>query len=301
MHRHKNGKSTQAHHHASAALAAGGDPMDRIAAMGSGGSTMVAIAVAGAIVFHAGVAAAGGAAVMFRDFISWQRDMKGLVADKLAQTYDIEPDKPKDEPPPKPEEKEEEKPQPTAQPQPQNKDEPPPPPPEAAKAGAVLAQAPDPNDPVDLTGNTFVTGTGDSYAGGVTQAQAKGGPTYQRNAVAEGKPGGTGTGTVAPPPPPPPQPTVDRSRPPRLTGGDKWDCPFPSEAESDDVNEAYVMIKATVGADGKPQSVVVVSDPGHGFGREAKACALRKRWEAGLDRDGNATTATAQLKIRFTR
>lgn len=299
-HHHKNGKSHHVKHVANAALAAGGDPMDRIASMGgSHGSTIIAVAIAGAILFHGGVAAAGGAAMLLDDFIAWQRGIKGAVADKLAQTYEIENEKPKDEPPPPKVEEKDDKPQPVAQ-KDQPKDEPPPQPPEAAKAGAVLAAAPDPNEPVDLTGNTFVTGTGDQYAGGVTQAKAQGGPTYARNAVAEGVPGGTGT-APAPPPPPPPAPSVDRSRAPRLAGGTGWDCPWPSEAEGEDINEAVVVIKATVGVDGRPQTVQIVSDPGHGFGREAKMCALRKRWEAGLDKDGNPTTATAPVRIRFTR
>jgi len=45
-----------------------------------------------------------------------------------------------------------------------------PPPPAAAQAGKVLTQDPDPNEPVDLTGDGFVSGTSDRFAGGVTAA-----------------------------------------------------------------------------------------------------------------------------------
>lgn len=41
-------------------------------------------------------------------------------------------------------------------------------PPPPARAGRILAQAPDPSAAVDLTGNTFVTGSASAYAGGAT-------------------------------------------------------------------------------------------------------------------------------------
>src|ERR1019366_6046615 len=46
----------------------------------------------------------------------------------------------------------------------------PPPAPAPAQAAMVLTQEPDPNEPVDLTGNTIVQGNADSYAGGTTSA-----------------------------------------------------------------------------------------------------------------------------------
>ena len=49
---------------------------------------------------------------------------------------------------------------------------PPPPPPPAAKAGKVLTAPEDPNAPLDMTGDGFVTGDGDAYVGGVTAAAA---------------------------------------------------------------------------------------------------------------------------------
>lgn len=114
-----------------------------------------------------------------------------------------------------------------------------------------------------------------------------------------GSPGGTGTGTGAPVAVAPPKP--DMSRPASVVGT-AWNCPFPAEADADGVDSAVATIVVTVGEDGSPRSVSVVSDPGSGFGRAARQCALGRRYVAGLDRDGNATTATTPpIRVRFSR
>lgn len=109
---------------------------------------------------------------------------------------------------------------------------------------------------------------------------------------------GTGTGTGAPPVA---VAKPDQSRPASVVGT-AWNCPFPAEADADGVDSATATIVVTVGEDGSPRSVSVVSDPGSGFGRAARQCALSRRYVAGLDRDGNATTATTPpIRVRFTR
>jgi protein TonB len=58
----------------------------------------------------------------------------------------------------------------------------------------------------------------------------------------------------------------------------------------------------TVRPDGSAQSVKVLSDPGNGFGRAARTCALSQRFEAAFDRTGQAITGTtAPFTVRFTR
>jgi protein TonB len=48
--------------------------------------------------------------------------------------------------------------------------------------------------------------------------------------------------------------------------------------------------------------VKVVSDPGHGFGRAARMCALGRRYTPGNDRAGQPITGTTPpIKVRFTR
>lgn len=164
-----------------------------------------------------------------------------------------------------------------------------PPPPSAAQAGQVLDAK---SDVVDF-GDTVVTGSGDRYAGGVTDA-AGDSKTAVRDTAARGDAGGTGTK-------PPAAPAVDFSRPPQLAGGSQWQCPFPLEADDAGIDHAVVTLRVSVGADGRVQSVVTSSDPGSGFGREAKRCATSKRWTAGSDREGHPTSAVAVVNVRFDR
>ncbi|HET6149190.1 MAG TPA: energy transducer TonB [Polyangia bacterium] len=159
-----------------------------------------------------------------------------------------------------------------------------------APAGAIVAQEPDPSIPLDLTGETFVTGTAHAYRGGVTASG--------------------GTSTVAGGTPP----VVDpRSAPgPHLAGPDRsraisleeqsWSCPWPREGDTDQIDEQTVIIRVVVGADGKARSAEVLSDPGHGFGPAAVACAMRTRFTPALDRQGEPVRARSPpIKVRFTR
>lgn len=164
-----------------------------------------------------------------------------------------------------------------------------PPPPSAAQAGQILDAK---SDVVDF-GDTVVTGSGDSYAGGVTDG-AGNSKTAVRDTAARGDAGGAGVK-------PPAAPTVDLSRPPQLAGGLKWDCPFPLEADDAGIDHAVVTLRVSVGADGRVQSVVTSSDPGNGFGREARRCATAKRWATGLDREGRPTPGAALINVRFDR
>lgn len=159
------------------------------------------------------------------------------------------------------------------------------PPPAAAQAGAALTA---PDEFVDF-GETLVVGQGDAHTGGVTEAGGTSKTAVRdERARAGGVVGGTGTKVEA-----------DLSRPPQLAGGMQWDCPFPEEAYEEDVGEGVVTLKVEVGPDGKVLDVHVVKDPGYGFGREARRCALRKRWAAGLDRAGRPTRALALVNVRF--
>jgi hypothetical protein len=93
----------------------------------------------------------------------------------------------------------------------------------------------------------------------------------------------------------------DLSRSPTLAGNGQWDCPFPSEAARAGVESAIVTLRVEVTADNHIESVLVLSDPGDGFGREARRCALSKRWQAGLDREGRAAQRTTVVSVHFQR
>jgi periplasmic protein TonB len=278
------------------------EPFEAVLDLGRRASRAIAFGLVAALLFH-GTAAARTIALPL-EFMRWSRDVGQRIHDRLWETYDIDvfkaPPEPESPPPPPPEEA---KPEPKEAPPPvaraAPKDEPPPPPPAAAQAGAVLTKAPDPNEPVDLTGG-FVTGTGSSYAGGVTEQNGTSeSAVYDRNARAGGVPGGRGTAAAAPPPPPP-GPNLAREA--RLSGSSEWKCPWPSEADAEQIDEAYVSVQVVTRADGTAERVTVLTDPGHGFAREARLCALREHYSAALDHDGNPIPGvTKAFKIHFER
>jgi protein TonB len=166
--------------------------------------------------------------------------------------------------------------------------EPTPPPPAAAQAGQILDAK---SDVVDF-GDTMVVGSGDTYAGGVTDSQGTSKAAVQDSAARGGVPG-TAKAVAAP--------TVDLSRPPQLAGGARWDCPFPFEADDAGMDHAVVTLRIDVGADGSVQRVSILKDPGSGFGREARRCATSKRWQSGLDRAGHPASATSTVNVHFDR
>jgi protein TonB len=174
------------------------------------------------------------------------------------------------------------------------------PPPAPAEAGKVLTAASDPDEPLDLTDQGFVSGESDRFAGGVT---AKAGTSKvavrDTNAKVGGVPGGTGT-DLKPPPPPPPK--VDLSRPASPASMNWEDCGFPPEADVEQIDFMRVTVIVTVGLDGRAQNATVLKDPGYGFGRFARQCAMRKTYTVGLDSNGKPTvTTTPPFIVRFTR
>lgn len=250
------------------------------------------IAAAGTVCVH-------GALVLFALFIGLRKSAWSSQPVAVTQMVEVElPPPPKVEEP-KPPEREPEpevkaKPEPAPRvraPAPAPEASKPPtaeaPPPAAAAAAQVLTQEADVAD----FGEAIVVGNAAVHAGGVTEAG--GSATHavrDQRARAGGVEGGTGTNLAA-----------DRSRQPMLAGGLQWDCPFPEEADEDGVERGDVTLRVEVGADGGVLDVQVKSDPGHGFGREAKRCAMRKRWAAGLDRAGKPTHAVAVVRVKFER
>lgn len=172
--------------------------------------------------------------------------------------------------------------------------------PAAAEAGKVMTQEPNADDPLDLTGDSFVTGSSDRYAGGTTAASGTSKVAVD-DPRAKGGEGPKGNGT-APRGGPAPAPTgKDQSRPSTPTSR-SWNCGFPAEADFDQVDFATVMITVTVGTDGRAKSVSVLSDPGHGFGKQARSCAMRMSYTPGLDRNGQPVVkTTSPFPVRFTR
>ncbi len=93
----------------------------------------------------------------------------------------------------------------------------------------------------------------------------------------------------------------DRSSPARLGGSVRWLCPWPKEAEAE-MRHMTVQIAADVRADGAPQSIRVMTDPGYGFGAAAQACAMRHTYVPSRDSAGReADGATMPFAVHFDR
>ena len=162
-----------------------------------------------------------------------------------------------------------------------------------AAAGGLIAGGPDPSAPVDLTSDTFVTGTARSYTGGGTTTG--GGNPVGVPARAVGPRAADDPGAAPP----------DRSS--RVSLDDQsWSCPWPREADAEQIDEQTVVIRVVVGPDGGADSVDIVSvstaDPGHGFARAAATCALHTRFTPARDRSGDPVRARSPpIRVRFTR
>ncbi len=157
-------------------------------------------------------------------------------------------------------------------------------PPPPAQAGNIIAREQRPDEPADLTGETFVTGRASSYAGGVTTSSGTNPMAVQTREVD--------------PRASPVQP--DRSSPVGLEDPD-WKCPWPREAENEQIDEQIALVRVVVRADGTVESANIVRDPGHGFGQAALACALQTRFIPAHDRDGRPIRSQSSVRVRFTR
>lgn len=170
-----------------------------------------------------------------------------------------------------------------------------------SEASEVLTADADERGPVDMTGEGWdmVSGKGNGPGYGYQSGQGSSRKaTLDRRARLGGSPGGTGSGTARPATPSGP----DRSRSAGLLGGAAWSCPFPGEADRQQIHRASAIIVVTVSPAGRPSSVQVVSDPGYGFGQAARQCAYGRSYRPALDRTGTAIAATTPpIVVRFRR
>jgi hypothetical protein len=80
------------------------------------------------------------------------------------------------------------------------------------------------------------------------------------------------------------------------------DCAFPNAADAAKIDTAVVAIRVLVKADGSPQKVQTVEEPGSGFGPAAIRCAMARTYEPATDDNGNAIDGwTPPIRIVFRR
>ena len=273
------------------------DPLTRVMDLGS---SVAARGVLIGIVFTLFVhgTAMARAALIPLELIRWTQSIRAEIHNRLVSSYEIDVLKvpPPPEPAPVPDEAKPEvkEPPPPVVVKTVKEDEPPPPPPAAAQAGAILT---DPNEPIDFTGGGFAVGNAATFAGGVTHASGTSTTAVRdHGARPDGVPGGTGAGPVRPPT------TPDRTRAATRSGSSDWKCPWPAEADAEQIDDAFVTVQVSVKPNGHADKVAVLNDPGHGFGREARLCAMRETYNAAFDREGNAISGeTKAFRIHFER
>jgi protein TonB len=284
------------------------DPLAAVIALGDKAARVGAVlGVALALLMH-GAASARAVLSLHEMWLAMDAMRTGLH-DYFWTMYDVDltPPKAPEEKPPEPEPEPEPEPAPVVAPAP--KAPPPPetdpyePPPAPAQAAKVLTAPEDPGEEKieDLTDQGFVSGDGTGPGYGQVSAAGTGTvPTFSPHAKVGGVPGGKGTGAPQAPPPPPPGPDLSRS--PTIAGSTSWNCPFPPEADAEQIDQAVVVLVVTVRPDGTALSAKVVSNPGYGFGEAARICALGRRYTPGLDKMGTPITATMPpVKVRFSR
>lgn len=164
---------------------------------------------------------------------------------------------------------------------------------QASQPVAAAARVVRQNDSVDLTGDGFVEGTAETYTGGTTTANAPLHTPTTKEAATTNKPITPDRNQIVAPAGP------DLSRPASAIGNTEWNCPFPSEADS--VDDAVVRMRVEVSESGAALGATVLHEPGQGFGREARRCALGRKWKPALDRSGLAVSGSVVVTVHFIR
>lgn len=154
-----------------------------------------------------------------------------------------------------------------------------------AQAGQLAAAS---SAPADFTGLSFVFGSGTAYAGGSTTSRGTSRTPVSGTVAADGKGNGAGAGP-------------SHARAVALDEA-AWSCPWPADADAQQVNEQTVVLRAAVRADGHAERVDVLADPGFGFGTAARSCALATRFDPARDPAGQPVAALSPpIRVHFYR
>lgn len=81
-----------------------------------------------------------------------------------------------------------------------------------------------------------------------------------------------------------------------------WRCPWPEDAEYEDFDQQAVSIRVVVAEDGRVEKVEILRDPGFGFGRAARDCARKVRFNPAKDASGRSIRAVSPpINVHFVR
>jgi protein TonB len=162
-------------------------------------------------------------------------------------------------------------------------------PPPAAQAAAVIAHDAT-EESADFT-DAVVIGSATRYAGGTASPSGVSTTAARASAVGSARASTSSASAVLP----------DRSRPASPIGSRDWSCAFPAEADVSGIDRALVTVRIRLDSSGTPVGAEIVSDPGYGFARAARRCALERRYRPALDRHGQPQPAALTLGVRFER
>lgn len=140
--------------------------------------------------------------------------------------------------------------------------------------------------------NTIVKGQAEQVASGLASAQ---GVAASETTKGDRLGSSSGTGTAA-------LGVAPALRQPVRLADEDWACPWPAEADDAPIEEAEVVIRALVDAQGRLLRVQVDKDPGLGFAQAAKLCARGVRFSPALGSDGRPAQAwSPRIRVRFLR
>jgi protein TonB len=158
-------------------------------------------------------------------------------------------------------------------------------------AGAIVAAEPQAEPEIDFSADAVVTGPAENYGGGDTASSGSRHGATSGAATEGASSSGEGQGDRHP----------SHARAVGLSDAG-WTCPRPEDARDVPSEDETVVLTVVVHPDGRVLSAALVSDPGHGLGERALACARAQRFAPATDDAGRPILATSpQIRVRFTR
>ena len=156
-----------------------------------------------------------------------------------------------------------------------------------AQAAKIIASPATANTPLDLTKETFITGEGHTFAGGVTTSQGQSKKFVDEVTVEKEMKQ---------------KKLLKKAVTPVTLSSGAWRCAWPQKAMEQAIFEQSVVLKVVVEANGKVAKVLLLDDPGFGFGEAARRCALQTKFIPAKNHlDQPIRASSPPIRVRFTR